>query len=158
MKTLTRTVLVVVLVALAPTVVAKEAAPAAADPVMERRAMDLAGVLRCLVCQNQTIADSNADLAVDLRNQIREQLKAGKTNDQIIEFMVARYGDFVLYRPPFKATTVLLWAGPFVLLLLALIVFVRSLVRRRKQIAEATLSEQERARAAALLADTRDRS
>jgi cytochrome c-type biogenesis protein CcmH len=146
------------LVAFAATTAAKEAAPAAADPVLERRATDLAGVLRCLVCQNQTIADSNAELAVDLRQQIREQLQAGKTNDQIIDYMVARYGDFVLYRPPFKATTVLLWAGPFVLLVLALAVFVRTLVRRRRQLAEATLSDQERARAAALLAETRDRS
>jgi cytochrome c-type biogenesis protein CcmH len=119
--------------------------------------MDLAGVLRCLVCQNQTIADSNADLAVDLRNQIREQMEAGKTNDQIIDFMVARYGDFVLYRPPFKTTTALLWAGPFVLLILAVVILLRYLVRRRRRVAEATLSEQERARAAALLAGTRER-
>ena len=157
MNRLIRTFLAAVLVAVSATAAAKEAAPAAADPVMERRAMDLAAVLRCLVCQNQTIADSNADLAVDLRNQIREQLAAGKTNDQIVDFMVARYGDFVLYRPPFKTTTALLWAGPFVLLVLALIVFVRSLRRRREQVAEATLNDKERARAAALLAETRDR-
>jgi cytochrome c-type biogenesis protein CcmH len=136
---------------------AKEAAPAAADPATEKRAMELAGVLRCLVCQNQTIADSNAELAVDLRQQIREQLKAGKSNDQIIEFMVARYGDFVLYRPPFKATTVLLWAGPFFLLALAVAIFVRHLVRRRRRLAEASLSADERSRAAALLAEDRDR-
>lgn len=158
MKPIIRTLFATLFAALAATAWAKEAAPAAADPVMERRAMDLAAELRCLVCQNQTIADSNAELAVDLRNQIREQLNAGKTNDQIIDFMVARYGDFVLYRPPFKTTTALLWAGPFVLLLLAFIVFVRILVRRRREVAEATLSEQERARAEALLAETKERS
>jgi cytochrome c-type biogenesis protein CcmH len=157
MKTLIRMICAAALVAVAATGIAKEAAPAAADPAIERRAMDLAGVLRCLVCQNQTIADSNADLAVDLRNQIREQMEAGKTNDQIIDFMVARYGDFVLYRPPFKTTTALLWAGPFVLLILAVVILLRYLVRRRRRVAEATLSEQERARAAALLAGTRER-
>ena len=158
MKTLIRMICAASLVAAAATGMAKEAAPAAVDPALERRAMDLAGVLRCLVCQNQTIADSNADLAVDLRQQIREQLKDGKTNDQIIDFMVARYGDFVLYRPPFKAATALLWAGPFILLILALAVFVRHLVRRRRRLAEANLTDQERARAAALLGETRARS
>src|SRR5881394_1176669 len=84
---------------------------------LERRVTDLAHELRCLVCQNQTIAESNAPLAVDLRNQIREQLAAGKSEREVVDFMVARYGDFVLYRPPFKATTILLWAGPFLFLL-----------------------------------------
>jgi len=158
MNKLIRTVCAALLVAVAATAAAKEAAPAAADPAIERRAMHLAGVLRCLVCQNQTIADSNADLAVDLRQQIRDQMKAGKTNDQIIDFMVARYGDFVLYRPPFNTSTALLWAGPFILLILAVTILVRYLIRRRKRVAETTLSEQERARAAALLAGNRDRS
>src|SRR3989449_8358080 len=90
----------------------------AQDARLERRVTALAHELRCLVCQNQTLADSNAPLAVDLRNQIREQLKAGKTERDVVEFMVARYGDFVLYRPPFKATTAALWLGPFVLLVL----------------------------------------
>jgi cytochrome c-type biogenesis protein CcmH len=72
--------------------------------------------LRCLVCQNQTISDSNAPLAVDLRNQIREQITAGRSDDEIREYMVTRYGDFVLYRPPFKANTLLLWLGPPALL------------------------------------------
>ena len=79
---------------------AKEAAPAAADPVAEARLMQLASELRCLVCQNQTIADSNADLAVDLRNEIREKIESGMSDAEIKDFMVARYGDFVLYRPP----------------------------------------------------------
>jgi len=94
----------------------REAPPLAEDPALEARVMDLATVLRCLVCQNQTLADSNAELAVDLRNQVREQIKAGRSDEQIIDYLVARYGDFVLYRPPVKTTTVLLWAGPFVLL------------------------------------------
>lgn len=158
MNTLFRSIGAILLMVAAATLSAKEAAPAVADPVLERRAMELAIELRCLVCQNQTIADSNAELAVDLRNQIREQLQAGKTNEQIIDYMVARYGDFVLYRPPFKGTTALLWGGPFVLLVLALVMFVRTLVRRRRQVAEVTLSEQERARAAALLAETKERS
>ena len=72
--------------------------------------------LRCLVCQNQTIADSHADLAQDLKRQIREQIRAGRSDAEIVDYMVARYGDFILYRPPFKATTALLWMGPFALL------------------------------------------
>ena len=102
--------------------------------------MTLEEGLRCLVCQNQTIAESRADLAMDLKKEIREQIKAGKTDEQIIQFMVARYGDFVLYKPPFKDTTVLLWAGPFALLLGGLIVLFVYLRRRRGRVAQATLS------------------
>jgi cytochrome c-type biogenesis protein CcmH len=91
---------------------------------LDRRVADLAEELRCLVCQNQTLADSNAPLAVDLRNEIREQLAAGKSERDVIEFMVARYGDFVLYRPPVKATTIALWVGPFVFVLLGLWILV----------------------------------
>src|SRR3990172_7097456 len=87
------------------------------DSSVEKRTAALAQELRCLVCQNQTLADSNAPLAVDLRNQIREQLASGKSERDVKEYMVARYGDFVLYRPPFNAATALLWAGPFLLLL-----------------------------------------
>jgi cytochrome c-type biogenesis protein CcmH len=99
---------------------AKEAVPVAADAAQEARVMALAAELRCLVCQNQTIADSHADLAVDLRSQIREMLAKGQSDDQIRAYMTDRYGDFVLYKPPFKATTALLWAGPPLLLLTAL--------------------------------------
>src|SRR4051794_40030319 len=101
--------------ALVGAVSAGEAPPAADNPALEARTMDLATKLRCLVCQNQTIADSQAGLAVDLRNEIREQLAKGKSERDIIDYMVARYGDFVLYNPPFKATTALLWLGPLVL-------------------------------------------
>ena len=118
------------------------------DQGLERRVTSLAHELRCLVCQNQTIADSNAPLAQDLRNQIREQLKAGKSERDVIDFMVARYGDFVLYRPPFKATTVALWTGPFVLLALGAWLLVR---RVRKKAPPAELTEAERRRAAQLL-------
>ena len=121
----------------------------AQDPALDKRVAGLAHELRCLVCQNQTLADSNAALAVDLRNQIREQLKGGASEREVIDFMVARYGDFVLYRPPFKASTLALWLGPFVLLALGALLLVRRLVRRRAP--EPQLSEAERARAAKLL-------
>lgn len=94
------------------------AAPAVADPALEVRVLAIAAELRCLVCQNESIAASHAELAVDLRTQIREQLQQGRSTEQILDFMAQRYGEFVLYRPPLKAQTVLLWAGPFALLLL----------------------------------------
>ena len=118
------------------------------DPNLERRVTSLAHELRCLVCQNQTLADSNAPLAVDLRGQIREQLKAGKSERDVMDFMVQRYGDFVLYRPPFKASTVALWLGPFALLALGAWLFLR---RVRKSAPQPPLSEAERTRAAKLL-------
>ncbi len=122
---------------------------AAQDAQLDRRMMNLAHELRCLVCQNQTLAESNAPLAVDLRNQIREQLAAGKSERQVVDFMVERYGDFVLYRPPFKAITVLLWAGPFLFLIAGFSLLVRFLRRRRVPVPE--LSAEERSRAAKLL-------
>jgi cytochrome c-type biogenesis protein CcmH len=94
----------------------KEAALAAQDPVLDARMLRITSELRCLVCQNQTIADSHSGLAIDLRSQVMEQLRNGKSDPQIIEFMTARYGDFVLYRPPLKESTFLLWFGPGLLL------------------------------------------
>jgi cytochrome c-type biogenesis protein CcmH len=129
---------------------AKDAAPAAEDPALEKRVMALAEELRCLVCQNQTLADSNAELALDLRRQIREQLRAGASERQVIDYLVDRYGDFVLYRPPLKATTLLLWFGPFLLLALGAFVLVRR-VRRQRDETPAPLSQAEHARAAELL-------
>jgi cytochrome c-type biogenesis protein CcmH len=126
------------------------ALPAASqNPEVEKRTAALAHELRCLVCQNQTLADSNAPLAVDLRNQIREQLAAGKSEQDVLDFMVARYGDFVLYRPPLKAATLALWIGPFVFLVLGVWLLARRLARRRA--AEPELSGAERERAAKLL-------
>ena len=145
-------VVVAALLALAGPVAAKEAVPVSSDPALEARAMRLAEELRCLVCQNQTIADSHAPLAEDLKAQIREQLKAGRTDEQITAYMVERYGDFVLYKPPLKATTAFLWVGPFVILVLAVGGLVLHLRRRREVPAQADLSDEERARVAALLA------
>ena len=122
---------------------------AAQDPALERRVANLAHEMRCLVCQNQTIAESNAPLAVDLRNQIREQLAAGKSERDVVDFMVARYGDFVLYRPPLKATTLLLWAGPFIFLIGGFYFLARFL--RRREVSVPRLSADDRARAAKLL-------
>src|SRR5438874_11934618 len=101
----------------------------AQNAALERRVTDLAHEMRCLVCQNQTIAESNAPLAVDLRNQIREQLAAGKSEREVVDFMVARYGDFVLYRPPFKGTTLILWGGPFIFLVAGFYFLLRFLRR-----------------------------
>jgi len=137
---------------------AKEAVPAGDDPVTEHRAVALEQQLRCLVCQNQTIAESQADLAMDLKKEIREQIKAGKSDEQIIQFLVARYGDFVLYKPPFKASTALLWAGPFALLLGGLIVLFVYLRRRRGRLAPGGLSDEQRSRAEALLQAKEDRA
>ncbi|MGZ5031757.1 MAG: cytochrome c-type biogenesis protein [Usitatibacter sp.] len=105
------------------------------DAAVEQRLKDLAEELRCLVCQNQTIADSHAPLAVDLRNQIRQQIAAGRSDEQIRAYMVERYGDFVLYRPPFKATTVVLWVGPFLLVAFGAVAFA-VILRRRKMAAK----------------------
>ena len=136
---------------LAGVVLAKEAPTVAADPLLEKRAMVLAEELRCLVCQNQSLADSNAELAIDLKRQIREQVKAGKSDSQVIDYMVERYGDFVLYRPPFKASTAVLWVGPFLLLLAAVIGLFVTLARRRRTAEDRALSDDELARAASLL-------
>lgn len=132
-------------------VAAQEARPLAEDPELEKRVMNLSQELRCLVCQNETLADSRADLAVDLRREIREQMKAGKSDHEIIAFLTARYGDFVLYRPPVRPTTYLLWFGPFVLLAIGLWVLYRYLKQRRELISQEPLSTEERRRAEELL-------
>jgi cytochrome c-type biogenesis protein CcmH len=128
---------------------ANEAQPTLADPVTAQREVRLASQLRCLVCQNQSIAESNAELAVDLRNKLREQIAAGKSDAEILEYMTARYGDFVLYRPPFKATTALLWLGPALLAIVGGVVVVRLIAARRQP--GAPLSAEQRARAERLL-------
>ena len=124
----------------------------AADPGAEKRLQHLSEELRCLVCQNQTIADSNAELAQDLRREIRGMIGDGKSDKEIIDFMVVRYGDFVLYRPPVKGITLLLWGGPVTLMLLGLFVLIRYLRRRTSRMADdQPLSADETSRAEALL-------
>jgi cytochrome c-type biogenesis protein CcmH len=122
------------------------------DPALAERAARLASELRCLVCQNQSIADSNAELAVDLRRQIDEQIREGRSDTQIRDYMVERYGDFVLYRPPMKASTFALWVGPAVLLVLGFWVLRRVLRRSVATAEDAPLSAADRERAARLLA------
>ena len=119
------------------------------DAALDRRVMDLAAELRCLVCQNQSLAESNAGLAVDLRNQIRAQLARGASEREVVDFMVARYGDFVLYRPPLKASTFLLWFGPFVLLIAGICVLILRI--RRQGATNRQLSEADRLHAERLL-------
>jgi cytochrome c-type biogenesis protein CcmH len=131
-------------------VAAKEAAPMAADEAIEKRMVAISDELRCLVCQNESLSGSHADLAKDLRREIRKLIAEGKTDREILDFMVARYGDFVLYRPPVKPTTWLLWTGPFLFMaggIAALIVF----LRRRNPAPTGTLSADEQRRAARLL-------
>jgi len=139
------------LLMLCGTGLAREAPSAADDPALENRVIKLTSDLRCLVCQNQSLADSHADLAIDLKNEVRSQMRAGKTDAEIRNYMVARYGDFVLYDPPFKASTLLLWAGPFALLVLGLLGLAVYLRRRRRQLIEPELTPGEHARAQALL-------
>lgn len=114
---------------------------------LDAQVQELAELLRCLVCQNQTIADSHAGLALDLKKEIREKLAAGQSRDEVIDFMVARYGDFVLYRPPVKATTSLLWFGPFLLAVAGVGVLIVKLKRRRASEPDLTADEVARARA-----------
>src|SRR5215207_5802971 len=122
------------------------------DPVIEQRLAKLSKELRCLQCQNQTLADSPAGLAADLRREIREQMKAGKSDQEIIAFLTQRYGDFILYRPRVTYATYLLWFGPFVLLLAGLYVLFRYIKQRRDSITEQPLSADEHRRAEQLLA------
>ncbi len=131
---------------------AGEAKDLAEDPVLEKRMIGLADKLRCLVCQNESLASSRAELAQDLRREVREQMQQGKSDKEIIDYLVARYGDFVLYDPPVKKTTLFLWYGPFALLLIGGGVLFYQVRKRRSQSAgEAELTSEEAQRAAALL-------
>ena len=130
--------------------IAKEAQPNE-DPKIEQRMKALTEQLRCLVCQNETLADSRADLAEDLRQQIREQMNAGKSDQEIIAFLTDRYGDFVLYKPPVKRTTYLLWFGPFILLIAGTGMLYRYLKHRRELIQDKPLTADERRRAEEIL-------
>ena len=132
---------------------ANEAVPVAEDPVLEKRLIELSENLRCLVCQNESLAGSRADFANDLRREIREQMKANKRDEEIVNFLVARYGDFVLYNPPFKPTTVLLWLGPVLLFLGAILTLILYLRRRRSLVSEEPqqLSESQQLQAETLI-------
>lgn len=132
---------------------AYEAPPLAANPQAEARLKALAVELRCLVCQNQTLADSNAPLAEDLRREVREMIAKDMSDKEIIDFLVSRYGDFVLYRPPWKLTTTLLWVGPFLLVGAGTIGLVFALRRRQKKMTDVTLSEAEHNRVTQLLSE-----
>ena len=129
-----------------------------ADPALEVRVNRLAAELRCLVCQNQSLADSHAPLAIDLKNQVREQLKAGRSDRDVIDYMTQRYGDFVLYKPPFKANTVILWLGPVALFLVGLAAFYLNLRRRKSAVAKTVrpLTAEEKARADKLLSGDKE--
>lgn len=136
---------------------AGEAKDMAADPVLEKRMIGLAEKLRCLVCQNESLASSHAELAEDLRREVREQMQKGMSDEEIIDYLVSRYGDFVLYDPPMKSYTVLLWFGPFALLLIAVGVLFYQVRKRRQTVPETQLSDEAQKRAAALLNDEEDK-
>ncbi|HUW51747.1 MAG TPA: cytochrome c-type biogenesis protein [Sulfuricella sp.] len=131
--------------------VAGEAKPLAQDPVLEQRMISLSEDLRCLVCQNESLAGSRADLAQDLRQEIREQMRAGKSDEEVIAYLTQRYGDFVLYKPPVKPLTWLLWFGPFALLIGAIGGLYAYIKRRGNRLADESLSEEEKKRVATLL-------
>ena len=142
-----RAVLAMSMVLFASVSTGREAAPMAEDPKLEARLVDISQELRCLVCQNESLASSHAELADDLRQEVRELIRSGKSDQEIKDFLVARYGDFVLYRPEVKPLTWVLWFGPFLLLLVAA-VFLGVYLRQRRQLAQpAALSDEERARA-----------
>jgi cytochrome c-type biogenesis protein CcmH len=132
---------------------AGEARDMAKDPAIEKRMVVLAEELRCLVCQNESLASSHAELADDLRQEVRELMQKGMTDQQIKDYLVARYGDFVLYQPPLRNSTLMLWIGPFVLLIGGLVVLVFQMRNRKKSITDDILSPEAEARASALLND-----
>ena len=128
-----------------------EAKDMAADPVLEKRMVGLAENLRCLVCQNESLASSHAELAEDLRREVREQMQKGLSDQEIIDYLVSRYGDFVLYDPPMKKSTLVLWFGPFILLLAGAGMLIYQLRKRKSRVPEAELSAEDTQRAAELL-------
>ena len=153
MRALSILLAIVVLALAPPGAWPAEGVPTELDRVQQKRAVELSENLRCLVCQNQTIADSNAELAQDLRRQVREQIAQGRSDKEIVAYMVQRYGDFVLYNPPVKATTLLLWFGPGLLLLAGLLLLVLAVRARAREPAQVRLSEGELERARSLLGD-----
>ena len=134
---------------------ADEATPLASDPALEQRLVSISEEMRCLVCQNESLSGSRSELAQDLRREIRDLIQQGKTDAEIRTFMVDRYGDFILYRPPVKPTTWLLWIGPFVLMFAGIVALLIYLRRRNTQVASTSLSDDENKRIDALLRDDR---
>lgn len=151
MKQLLACLMLLSVVLAMPVVQAKEAATMAADPVLEKRVMALSYELRCLVCQNQSLGGSQSDFAIDLRNEIRQQMSQGKSDQQVTDFMVERYGDFILFKPPVKSTTLALWIGPFALLAIGALVLFIHLKRRKRTLNTTPLSDEDHKRAEALL-------
>ena len=138
--------------------IAGEAVPVAEDPVLEQRMINLSEDLRCLVCQNESLAGSHADLAQDLRQEIRDQMRSGKSDEQVVDYLTQRYGDFVLYKPPLKPLTWLLWFGPFVLLFGTAGGFYFYLKRRGTRLASESLSAEEKKRVEELLGNNGNKS
>lgn len=134
---------------------ANEATPMAADPVIEKRLIAISEELRCLVCQNESLAGSQAPLAKSLREEVRGLIRQGKSDDEVRSFLVSRYGEFVLYRPQFKPSTYVLWLGPFLMLFIGLFALVRFLRQRAGAVTETPLSEDEMKRAETMLKDAR---
>ena len=157
-QTLQSLLLVLCVICSGNMVLAKDAVPLADDPVIEQRLIVISEEMRCLVCQNESLAGSRSDLANDLRREIRNLIKEGKTDDQIRSFMVERYGDFVLYRPPVKPITWFLWIGPFVILLAGIIGLMVYLRRRNQRVPSTKLSESDNRRIDALLQDVKSSS
>ncbi|MFA7281742.1 MAG: cytochrome c-type biogenesis protein [Sterolibacterium sp.] len=149
-----RILIILTLLLLGATAIAKEAAPLAEDEAIEKRMVAISEEMRCLVCQNESLSGSRSELAQDLRREIRTLIKEGKSDQDIMEFMVSRYGDFVRYRPPVKSTTYLLWFGPFLLLvgaIVALVIYLRRRSGRAEIAAESALSPEERRQAEKLM-------
>lgn len=132
---------------------AKEAVPVMGDAAMQARVMKLSEELRCLVCQGQSLADSHSDFSIDMRNKIQDLMEQGMSDKEVKEYLVARYGDFILYRPPLKSTTFLVWFGPLILFLIGVAVLVFNIKRRRKVLSSSpsALSAEEQARVQGLL-------
>lgn len=144
--------LLILLLCLLPTFsYAGEAKDLAENPAIEKRMVNLAQNLRCLVCQNESLASSHAELAEDLRQEVREMMQKGKTDKEITDYLVARYGDFVLYNPPVQRNTMLLWFGPFAMLLIGAGLLVFQVRKRRKLVQESVLTPEAQQRADALL-------
>jgi len=146
-----RKILILFLCLLPTLTYAGEAKDLAENPAIEKRMVNLAQNLRCLVCQNESLASSHAELAEDLRQEVREMMLKGKSDKEIVAYLVARYGDFVLYNPPVQRNTLLLWYGPFAMLLIGAGLLVLQVRKRRRIVQESVLTPEAQERAAALL-------